>query len=123
LLGFEQKQQSCAAAMVNTGEREVSSQKVASNQDWSHSILRHCVVHHYSFQIKKCGLDTYSICKPVRMSKESFLKLHYLPDPVTGEENHFKRFKDLYGTVISEEFRPSLQKRSKCKTLPFSASI
>jgi len=88
------------------------------------AFLRHCcVVRHYSFQIKKCGLDTCSICKPVRLSKESFLKLHYLPDPVPGEENHFKRFKHVYGTVTSEEFRPSLQKRSKRKTLPFSASI
>jgi len=57
------------------------------------------------------------------MSKESLLKLHYLPDPVPGDENHFKKFKDVYGTVASEEFRPSLKKRSKCKTLPFSASI
>jgi len=57
------------------------------------------------------------------MSKESFLKLHYLPDPVPGEENHLKRFKDVYGTVTSEEFRSSLQKRSKRKTIPFSASI
>jgi len=57
------------------------------------------------------------------MSKVSFLKLHYYPDPVPDEENHFKRFKDVYGTVTFEEFRPSLQKRSKCKTLPFSASI
>jgi len=68
-------------------------------------------------------LSTCSICKPVRMLKESIIKLHYLPDSVPAEKNNFKRYKDVYGTVTSEEFRPSLQKRSKCKTLPFSASI
>ena len=110
----------------STLEREVSvTKKLLPTKLGLLTFLQHCcVVRHYSFQIKKCGLDTCDICKPVRMSKEFFSKLCFLPDPVPGEENHFKSFEELYGVVTTEEHRPSLHKRPKRqKTLPFSASV
>ena len=41
-----------------------------------------------------------------------------------GEEGHYKKFADLYGTKTTESHRPSLQKKSnKRKTLPFASSL
>jgi len=110
----------------STLEREVSvTKKLLPTKLGLVAFLEHCcIARHYSFQIKKCGLDTCDICKPVRMSKEFFSKLCFLPDPVPGEENHFKSFEELYGVVTAEEHRPSLHKRPKRqKTLPFSVSV
>ena len=41
-----------------------------------------CTSHHYSFQIKKCGSESCGMCAPVRLPKEFFHQLHFLPDPV-----------------------------------------
>ena len=42
------------------------------------------------------------------MPKDHFDKLAYLPDPVPGQEGHYRSFEDLYGTSTTEEHRPSL---------------
>ena len=50
--------------------------------------------------------------------------MHALPDPVPGEDGHYKSFKDLLGTKTDEQHRPSLQRKPRRKkTLPFSASV
>ena len=87
------------------------------------AFLQHCCCsRHYSFTIKKCGDSLCLVCKPVHMPRESFEKLHYLPDPVPGEDGHYCPF--VYGNFTSEEHRPSKQGRNgKRKTLPFSASV
>lgn len=89
------------------------------------TFLQHCCCsRHYCFSIKKCGDPVCTICKPVRMPKESFEKLHHLPDPVPGEDGHYTSFTELYGKFTSEEHRPSKQgRKGKQKTLPFSASV
>ena len=85
---------------------------------------RRCVSQHYSFQIKKCGSESCSVCGAIRLPKPVFDQLHFLPDPVPGEDGHYKGFKDLLGTKTDGTHRPSLQKASKrTKTLPFSASV
>ena len=47
-----------------------------------------------------------------------------LPDPVPGEDGHYRPFIEVYGTSTTEEHRPSLQTRKgRQKSLPFSASV
>ncbi len=57
------------------------------------------------------------------MPREAFDLLHYLPDPVPGEEGHYKCFSEVFGTSTTEEFRPSLQVKKSKKSLPFTAGI
>ena len=58
------------------------------------------------------------------MPTELFDQLHCLSDPIPGPDGHYKPFFEVYGTSTTEEFRPSLQvKKSKQKTLPFTASV
>ena len=62
---------------------------------------------------------------------EDFEQLHHLPDPVPGEDMHYKSFEDLYGTQTTEVHRPSIKDaKSKGKmkitrakhTMPFCPS-
>ncbi len=72
--------------------------------------LEHCCKsRHYFFSIKKCGEPTCTICRPLRCSPEDFEQLHHLPDPVPGEDLHYKSFEELYGTQTMEDHRPSLK--------------
>ena len=89
------------------------------------AFLNHCCTcRHYSFQIKKCGSDTCNMCKQVKLPKEVFDTLHVLPDPVPGEDGHYKNLDELLGTETDGSHRPSLQKTPKRKkTLPFSVSL
>ena len=60
------------------------------------------------------------------MPIELFDQLHYLPDPVPDpdQDGNYKSFSEVFGTTTTEEFRPSLQvKKSKQKSLPFTASV
>ena len=86
--------------------------------------LSHCCqVRHYSFTIKKCGVSSCRLCKPVRMAQEKLDALSVLLDRVPGEEGHYRTFHEVYGIPTSEQFRPSLQCRSKQRCMPFSPSI
>ena len=63
------------------------------------AFLKHCCTsRHYSFQIKKCGSESCGMCGPVQLPKEVFDQLHFLPDPVPGDDGHYRAFKDLLGT-------------------------
>ena len=73
-----------------------------------------CKARHYYFSIKKCGEPTCTICRPLRCSPEDFEQLHYLPDPVPGEDLHYKSFEELYGMQTTEDHRPSF-KSTKAK--------
>ena len=70
--------------------------------------LEHCCKgRHYFFSIKKCGESTCTICRPLRCLPEDFEQLHYLPDPVPGEDLHYKSFDELYGiTSRNNPIRP-----------------
>ena len=81
------------------------------------AFLKHCCTRrHYSFQIKKCGSSTCDICKPVRLPKEVFDTLHVLPNPVPGEDGHYKSLDNSLGTVTDTghpfKRRPNERKRS-----------
>ena len=78
------------------------------------AFLEHCcIARHYSFQVKKCGIPTCNICKPVRMNADIFSTLHYIPDLIPDSDEHYKCFSDVYGQKNSEEYRPSLQATRK----------
>ncbi|CAG8853289.1 40035_t:CDS:1, partial [Gigaspora margarita] len=38
-----------------------------------------------------------------------FELLKQLPDPIPGNDLHYKSFEELYGTTTTEEHRPSLK--------------
>ena len=83
-----------------------------------------CQSRHYSFCIKKCGEPTCEVCQPVRLPSQVFKSLHFLPDPVPSDDEHYKLFDEVYGSETTEMHRPSLvQKSKRRKTLPFTASI
>ena len=69
-----------------------------------------CQQRHYSFCIKKCGDSACGVCKPPRLPPDTFSKIHFVPDPVPQAYGHYKSFEDVYGTVTTEEHRPSLAK-------------
>ena len=87
--------------------------------------LAHCCVQRkYMFQVKKCGSLTCSMCKPPRLSAEVFNRLKYVPDPVPGEEGHYKPFAEVYGTNTTEQYVPSMMsKTQRKKTLPFASNL
>lgn len=89
------------------------------------AFMKHCCIScHYSFRIKKCGSEPSALCGPVRLPKEVYEQLHFLPVPVPGEDGYYKTFKDLMGTKTDGSHRLSLQKVSNwTKTLPFAASV
>ena len=95
-----------------------------SDPDLVNFISHCCKSRHYSFAIKKCGDPSCSICKPVRMSREMFEKLTYLPDPVPGKDGHYLSFAEVYSSPATKEHRPNLQARKgRQKYLPFDASV
>ena len=105
-------------------EFDISKKSIPSKPGLAAFLQHCCTCRHYSFQIKKCSSETCDICKPVRLPKEVFNSLQVLPDPVPGEDGHYKTLDDLLGTKTDESHRPSLHKTPKRrKTLPFSASI
>ncbi|CAC5399985.1 unnamed protein product [Mytilus coruscus] len=61
----------------------------------------------YFFCIKKCGDADCNICAPPRLPPDMFAKLHVLPDPFSGEDQHYKTFQEVYGTDTTEEHKPS----------------
>jgi len=83
-----------------------------------------CRRRKYLFQIKKCGSSSCSICKPPKLPSDVFQTISFIPDPVPGDEGHYKCFSDVYGTDTTEEHCPSLKKPNKRrKTLPFSSNL
>jgi hypothetical protein len=47
------------------------------------------------------------------MSMEVFSTIHFLPDPIPSDDDHYNSFLDVYGQKTSEEHRPSLQATRK----------
>lgn len=63
--------------------------------------------------MKKCGKSDCDMCNPARMPSEVFSSLHHLPDPTPADNEHYKPFSDLYGTLTTEKHRPTLLKDFK----------
>ena len=78
----------------------------------------------YSFCIKKCGESTCEMCQPVHLPSEVLKSLHFLPDPVPSDNEHYQPFDKVYESETTEMNCPSLiQKSKRQKTLPFTASM
>lgn len=79
-------------------------------------ISTHCQERHYSFQVKKCGLDSceFGVCQPPRLPREVFDSLCWLPDPIpdTASTGHYKRYADLKGVATTDKHRPSLKSKA-----------
>ncbi|XP_063434558.1 uncharacterized protein LOC134715936 [Mytilus trossulus] len=74
--------------------------KVKQVQDF---IARHGRSSHYAFQLKKCNDCPYCEINPPRIPEDKFQDLHFLPNPVPGENNQYKSFSELYGQNTGEE--------------------
>ena len=42
--------------------------------------------------------------------KDVFDNIHFLSDPVSGQDSHYKTFEELLGSITDKYHRPSLQK-------------
>ena len=93
-------------------EYEVSYSKanVQGKQDLLKFMDHCCRCRHYSFDILKCGSSACTICKLPRLSQDVFSKLHHLPDPIIGDDQHYLNFEEVFGTDTTEKDRPSAQK-------------
>ena len=94
---------------------------VSKHPKLEHFLRTHCQVRHYSFVVKKCGVEECSICKVPRLLKDVFDCLCFLPDPIpSADPNHYQPFSTVYGT---ESHRPSLaSSKAKVHGIPFSPS-
>ena len=84
--------------------------------------LQHCCYERkYVFGVKKCGKSNCKICQSSRLPEPIFIKLHHIPDPVPENEQHYKPFSSLYGTLTTERDRPSLKNGGqKDHRIPFN---
>ena len=99
---------------------DTSKERVQDKVFLQNFLSNHCRVRQYCFQVKKCG-NTNCVCGEVRLPSEVFQTLNFLPDPVPGNDEHYKSFDDLYGKDTTEEYLPSLkEKAAKSHCLPFS---
>lgn len=96
---------------------DMYTKKTVADSPQLKNFLDHCCrIRLYSFGIKKSGSPTCSICKPVRLPPDVFATLHHLLDPILGSEGHFLPFQDVFGTSISEKYRPSLIRKKSAVT-------
>ena len=64
------------------------------------SFIKHCChQRHYFFEIKKCGDEDCNICLPPRLPSDKFLQLDHLPDPMPGQDGHYKKFSEVFRTI------------------------
>ena len=83
------------------------------------AFLQHCCCsRHYCFSIKKCGDSACTICKPVRMPKESLEKLHHLPDPVPAEDGQYCSLSYMARLLLKSIAQASREKRGNRKRFP-----
>ncbi len=43
------------------------------------------------------------------MPAADFAQLHFIPDPMPGDEGKYKEFSDVYGTKTTDSARPALK--------------
>ena len=83
-----------------------------------------CVERKYMFQIKKCMSLTCNICKPPCLPPEMFELLKYFPDPMPGQEGHYKAFSKVFGTETTGKYLPSsVKKVQRWRMLPSASNL
>ncbi len=97
---------------------------LSQHPELEHFLKTHCRIRHYSFVMRKCGLDSCSICKSPRLPKDVFDDLNFLPDPMpSADQDHYQPFSAVYGTETNASYRPSLaSSQAKGHEIPFSPS-
>ena len=66
----------------NTVTKKDTAKKVLLSKNGLKKFFEHCCsLSHYSFGVKKCGMASCSICKPVRLPSEVFKSLNFLLFP------------------------------------------
>lgn len=66
--------------------------------------LQHCCHERkYVFGVKKCGKSDCTICQPPRLPETVFNRVHHIPDPIPENEQHYKPFSSVYGTLLQNE--------------------
>ncbi|CAB4442447.1 unnamed protein product [Rhizophagus irregularis] len=99
-------------------KRTLQQEETSINSLNKHSELQdftksHCQIRIYSFQIKKCGEEGCKFCLPIRLPKNIFDELKFIPNPMLSTDlEHYKDFDDLYGTE-TKEFLPSTSESTK----------
>ena len=83
-----------------------------------------CYQRKYVFGVKKCGKLGCAICRPPQLQETIFQELCHIPDPVEDDDQqHYKPFSSVYGTLTTEKDRPSTKcEGKKSHGLPFSPS-
>ena len=102
---------------------DTTRDKVRDKTSLQEFISHCCQLRHYTFCIKKCGKEGCKVCKPVRMEKESFEKLRFLPDPQMQDDGHYIPFAKAFTLNTTEQDRPSLKGKKTAKPLSFSPSV
>ena len=83
-----------------------------------------CYQRKYVFGVKKCGVVECDICTPPRLPESVFQELYHIPDPIPGDDQqHYKPFSSVYGTLTTKKDRPSSKKEGKKgHGIPFNPS-
>ncbi|GBB99535.1 hypothetical protein RclHR1_03550015 [Rhizophagus clarus] len=88
-------------------QEETFMNSLNKHQELQNFMKSHCQIRTYSFQIKKCGDDECKFCLPIRLPKEIFDELKFIPDPMLSTDlEHYQDFDKLYGTK-TREYLPS----------------
>ena len=91
------------------------------------AFLDHCTRQRtYFFSIKKCGKANCTTCLLPRLPSDVFDRLHHLPDPTPDptNENHYKSFRNSYGTETTEALMPPCNiTASKGHGIPFNLLV
>jgi hypothetical protein len=92
-----------------------------SQHEFVSKFIAHCCqASMYSFDVLKCGHESCTICRPIRLPKAIFDQLHHMPHPNIREDNHYLPFSEVFGSETTEQCPSLTSKKSKSKnTLPF----
>ena len=91
-------------------EKSMTSKIINESEPLRKFIETHCNMSDYVFQVKKCMDNSCLHCAhhPVRMSKEDFQSLCYLPLPLLDpQKESFLPFNELYGQKPSDKDQPT----------------
>ena len=106
--------------------REDTTQGAVKCKTDLQALISHgCQARKYSFCIKKCGLDSSSICKPVRMDCSVLDTLRHPPDPMinASDSDHYLAFEKAMLQDTNDKDYPSLQQCNRKKSISFSPAV
>ena len=83
--------------------KEDKAKECLSRRPKLKEFLQHCCHERkYVFGVKKCGKSDCKICQAPRLPEPVFNQVHHIPDPIPENEQHYKPFLNLYGTLATE---------------------